>query len=287
MNQNTRKKRKKKFYKQFSKKQKYGTVQPGVFGILITCNNNEKRCVREAYNILNEYGDRLFGPEASETDAEDRKDVESELELELQNLKSKTKRFQQLDTKVSNCLFIRTEVNDPSQLVYDIFEDIQKSQIQKTRCILRMLPILITCKAYLENIEKSVEALLDKFKDNSTEQTFSIIVKIRHNNSIGREAIVASIYRQISQLRPTWKADLKFFKLAVVVEILHTVCCLGIAKDYLQFRKYNLAQITELSSKQSVKLPEEEKDEASSSESEDVKNDMPTNTQSLKTDTVD
>lgn len=264
MNQSANKKRKKKqFYKQFSKKQRYGALQPGVIGILITCNKNEKQCVREAYNILNEYGDKLFGPEKLDTDVGEEKDTEQQLELELQSLKNKNKkRFQQLDTKVSNCLFIRTEINDPACLVHNIFEDIQKTQKQKTRYILRMLPIFVTCKAYPENIEKSTITLLEKYANKDlADQTYAIIVKIRYNNNIGREEIISLIYRQISKLKPAWKADLKTFKLAIIVEILHTVCCLGIAKDYLQFRKYNLAEITSNQVKPLIEKCEEENEE--------------------------
>ena len=32
-------------------------------GFLITCNNREKEAVKEAYNLLNEYADKLYGPE--------------------------------------------------------------------------------------------------------------------------------------------------------------------------------------------------------------------------------
>lgn len=35
----------------------------GMQGILITCNMNERKCTSEAYNLLNEYADKLFGPE--------------------------------------------------------------------------------------------------------------------------------------------------------------------------------------------------------------------------------
>lgn len=32
-------------------------------GFICTCNGNEKQCIRESYNILNEYADRLYGEE--------------------------------------------------------------------------------------------------------------------------------------------------------------------------------------------------------------------------------
>lgn len=38
-------------------------LEPGLQGILITCNMNERKCVEEAYSLLNEYGDDLYGPE--------------------------------------------------------------------------------------------------------------------------------------------------------------------------------------------------------------------------------
>lgn len=38
-------------------------LEPGLQGILITCNMNERKCVEEAYSLLNEYGDDMYGPE--------------------------------------------------------------------------------------------------------------------------------------------------------------------------------------------------------------------------------
>ena len=35
----------------------------GMKGFLVTCNKYEKETVREMYNILNEYADKLYGPE--------------------------------------------------------------------------------------------------------------------------------------------------------------------------------------------------------------------------------
>lgn len=35
----------------------------GMQGILITCNMNQRKCTAEAFNLLNEYADKLYGPE--------------------------------------------------------------------------------------------------------------------------------------------------------------------------------------------------------------------------------
>ena len=58
------KKRKKKSFLQSKKKAKWASkLDIDMSGFLITCNNREREAVREAYNLLNEYADRLFGPE--------------------------------------------------------------------------------------------------------------------------------------------------------------------------------------------------------------------------------
>ena len=56
------KKRKKSYYCQ-AKRQCGGRqlLDAGLKGFLITCNRMEKQTVREAYNILNEYSNKLYG----------------------------------------------------------------------------------------------------------------------------------------------------------------------------------------------------------------------------------
>lgn len=38
-------------------------LEVGMQGILITCNMNERKCTAEAFNLLNEYADKLYGLE--------------------------------------------------------------------------------------------------------------------------------------------------------------------------------------------------------------------------------
>lgn len=38
-------------------------LEVGMQGILITCNMNERKCTAEAFNLLNEYAEELYGPE--------------------------------------------------------------------------------------------------------------------------------------------------------------------------------------------------------------------------------
>lgn len=38
-------------------------LEVGMQGILITCNMNERKCTAEAFNLLSEYAEKLYGPE--------------------------------------------------------------------------------------------------------------------------------------------------------------------------------------------------------------------------------
>ena len=58
-------KRPKNYYIQLGKRQKthHNVLSPGLTGFLCTCNDRERECVIEAYNILNEYADQMYGKE--------------------------------------------------------------------------------------------------------------------------------------------------------------------------------------------------------------------------------
>ncbi len=57
-------KRKKGYYKQCAnKKMRRKDLDADMRGFLITCNMRESDARREAYSVLNEYADKLYGPE--------------------------------------------------------------------------------------------------------------------------------------------------------------------------------------------------------------------------------
>lgn len=68
MSMDDKKKRKKYFSHQGNdfKRRKRLSLECGMKGFLCTCNFREKDCVREAYNLLNEYADKLYGVETKQ-----------------------------------------------------------------------------------------------------------------------------------------------------------------------------------------------------------------------------
>jgi tRNA acetyltransferase TAN1 len=66
------------------------SLGPDQKGFLVTCNFREKEAIREAYQILNEYADRLYGPEVSHVvrQSDDDDDIDACLEAETEALKA-------------------------------------------------------------------------------------------------------------------------------------------------------------------------------------------------------
>ena len=55
------KKRTKKYKQHSNKRAKiWSTLDIGMSGFLLTCNNREKETVREAYNLLEQYGNKMY-----------------------------------------------------------------------------------------------------------------------------------------------------------------------------------------------------------------------------------
>lgn len=125
---NKRKAKDKAFYIKSAKQARTSQHELGVGmkGFLCT-SNREKESVREAYNILNEFADILYGSDKSKNDKDDKNDesekkdekgnleIEDELSKEVAEMKKKTtpgeRRFQSVATGVKGCLFIRSTVS--------------------------------------------------------------------------------------------------------------------------------------------------------------------------------
>ncbi|XP_065780533.1 THUMP domain-containing protein 1 isoform X1 [Muntiacus reevesi] len=230
-------------------------LEPGLQGILITCNMNERKCVEEAYSLLNEYGDDMYGPEKQFADKDQQPsgsegeddDVEAALKKEVGDIKASTekslRRFQSVESGANNVVFIRTLGIEPEKLVHHILQDIYKTKKKKTRVILRMLPISGTCKAFLEDMKKYAETFLEPWFKAPNKGTFQIVYKSRNNSHMNREEVIKELAGIVGSLNSENKVDLTNPQYTVVVEIIKAVCCLSVVKDYMLFRKYNLQEV--------------------------------------------
>ncbi|KAF7284974.1 hypothetical protein GWI33_012755 [Rhynchophorus ferrugineus] len=254
-------------YKQHYKKNgnKKFNLDVNLKGFLCSCNNREKDCIREAYNILNKYADILWPeqPQTSEKHPVDSKsdEIEDELRKELDQLKNNKdkKRFQVVDSGAKNFLFIQTTVDDPVKLAEHIMNDICEKKGQESKFLLRLIPIEVTCKAYVKDIEQSFGQLCEKYF-SSTPKTFSIVFNHRNNNSVSRDDVIKNIADMVSKMgeekKLEHKVDLKNAEVSIVIEIIRGFAFLAVVPNFIKFKKYNLLAFSSQQSEESSSVNE-------------------------------
>lgn len=243
-------------------------LEVGMQGILITCNMNERKCVGEAYSLLNEYGDLLYGAEklcdkedklSGSEEEEDDDDVEAALKKEVDQIRTSTeknlRRFQSIDSGANNVVFIKTLNVEPEKLVHHILKDLYATKKKKTRVILRMLPVTGTCKAFPEDLKKYAETFFQPWFKVPNKGTFQIVYKARNNNHMNRDEVIKDLAGIVGTLNPENKVDLTNPEYTIVVEIIKNICCLSVVKDYNLFRKYNLQEVVKSAKEEKPQEP--------------------------------
>jgi len=235
------------FHKQGPKR---NALEVNLKGFLCSCNNREKDCVRESYNILNKYADILWPPEPPKPQ-DNATEVEDDLQKELQSLRSETKearRFQVVDSGAKNFLFIKTTLDEPVQLAERILQEVSEKKTQETKFLLRLIPIETTCKAYVKDIESAFQLLCDKHF--STERrSFSIVFNHRNNSSLSRDEVIKTLADMVAKTGEAkgleHKVDLKNAEVSVVIEIVRGFAFLGVVPNFFKYKKYNLLAFVE------------------------------------------
>lgn len=241
------KKRKKNYYKSFAKKRRVGSLETDMTGFLVTFERSESQAVKDCYELLNEYADKIWGPEKTE-DKDSKASIEDDIAAELSELKEskdKVRRFQKVKTDVARNFFVTTTVDDPGRLVTSIFEDLKAKHEQRSRFIQRLLPVQTTCKAHLDTIKKKVETVLASYDDSaSPEVAYLVAGKIRQNSSLQHKAMLLEIVQVVKSAKPLWTGELHKPDLVLMIDVLQNICCISLMPHYLEFRKYNLLEVT-------------------------------------------
>ncbi|XP_026214900.1 THUMP domain-containing protein 1 [Anabas testudineus] len=229
-------------------------LEVGMQGILITCNMNERKCTAEAFNLLNEYADKLYGLEklqdnngsSSEEEAEE-EDIDVALKKEVAQLQAsgakQERRFQALDSGANNVIFIKTNNLEPDKLVHHILSDLYTTKKKKSRVILRMLPVTGTCRAFQDDMVKYLTTFLEPWFKTPNCATYQIAFKARNSSHNKRDEIIKSIAGLVGKLNPKNKVDLTNPELTIIVEVIKAVCCISVIKDYTLYRKYNVQEV--------------------------------------------
>ena len=113
----------------------------------------------------------------------------------MRTKKSSERRFQSLESGANKVLFIRTSLKQPEAIVERIIGQITEEGEQKARYILRLVPVLGTCKAYDKNIAELASSVLGDVLTaaGSSPPTFCVLFKTRNNNQVKRDDTIKLI----------------------------------------------------------------------------------------------
>lgn len=248
-----KKKKKINYYKNLTRKSKRFKILPNMKGFLCSCNSQEKESVQEAYNILNKYADSIYGQETPQLLKSE--DVDTELVNEIKTLQRSDKdkkRFQLVDVGLKNLFFISTTLDDPFLLVKTVAEDIIETNISQSRYLIRLIPIEITCKAYINDIKITIEKLLDKYFSQEP-KTFSIVYNHRNNNNLDKIEVIKTIADSVLQKNSEHKVNLDNAEISIIVEIIKSIALVSIVPNFKKYKKFNLHSLS-LNVKQENKI---------------------------------
>lgn len=153
------------------------------------------------------------------------------------------RRFQVVDSGATNCVFIKTTLDQPEEMLHKIFSDISQSQKSRSRFMLRVTPVVGSCRADAEKIDDLCMSLFPRYFPKDSEETYAIVFKVRNNATVGRNMIFNVMGEAMRDVAPFVKVNLKNPDVVINVDVLKTVCCVGFLRDFFKFKKYNIQEI--------------------------------------------
>nr|CAD1840022.1 unnamed protein product [Ananas comosus var. bracteatus] len=183
-----------------------------------------------------------------ESDEANDKSIGDLIDDELKELGDRKKRhFVSLDSGCNGVVFIQMHkrAGDPSpvDIVQRMMSSAASTRKHMSRFILRVLPAELTCYASEEEITKAIKPLVEQYFPSAatTPVKFAVLYEARSNTGIDRMKIINAVAKSIP---PPHKVDLSNPDKTIVVEIVKTICLVGVVERYKELLKYNLRQLT-------------------------------------------
>uniref|UniRef100_A0A914I8V6 THUMP domain-containing protein n=1 Tax=Globodera rostochiensis TaxID=31243 RepID=A0A914I8V6_GLORO len=234
-------------------------LKPGLCGLFFTVDADEKRGVREAFNLIDRF---ISAEEASDEAANscnknaesDGKDVSDSLSSECQQIRQKRQHFasntiRQFGTGARCSLFFTSARICPANVYKIAVKMVEQSQRESlTRFLARVIPVEETCAANLDQITTLLSEMIAKhLKDaiggeppNNASPTYAVDFKASNTKLLKREQIYDLVADLMKKQSPDSAVNLTQPDLLVVVHTIRTVTMLSIVTNYYQLRKFAL-----------------------------------------------
>lgn len=173
-------------------------------------------------------------------------DLEGALAKELSDMKEKAtkggqqrKRFLSVSSGCRGLEFIRFNDVQAADITHKLLTIAYKTKQSPCSLVSRIVPVTHSCKAHLKDIKRSAEDLLytNFTSPYAPAVSYRIEFKARNNDSIKRDEILDTFNELITKRHRFERANPDF---VVLIEILKTVCCMSVVRDYEKFFKYNM-----------------------------------------------
>ncbi|KAH7677165.1 tRNA acetyltransferase TAN1 protein [Dioscorea alata] len=189
-----------------------------------------------------------FNCKSAESDKAKDKCIDDLIEDELKELGDRNKRhFASLDSGCNGVIFIQMHKKDgapgPSSIVQRMMTSAASTRKHMSRFILRILPAEVACYASEEEITKAIKPLVEHHfpAEPPNPLKFAVLYEARSNTGIERMPIINAVAKSVPQPH---KVDLKNPDKTIIVQIVKTICLVGVVEKYKELSKYNLRQLT-------------------------------------------
>ncbi|KAE8705733.1 THUMP domain-containing protein 1 isoform 2 [Hibiscus syriacus] len=180
--------------------------------------------------------------------SEKEKSIDKLIEAELNELGDKSKRlFFNLDSGCNGVVFVQMRKRDgvpgPKDIAQYMMTSAASTRKHMSRFILRVLPIEVACYFSEEEITRAMKPLIEQYFPLETQnpRKFAVLYEARANSGIDRMKIINTVAKAVPAPH---KVDLSNPGTTIVVEIVKTICLIGVVEKYKELAKYNLRQLT-------------------------------------------
>ncbi|XAR60342.1 hypothetical protein NMG60_11033669 [Bertholletia excelsa] len=175
------------------------------------------------------------------------KSIDKLIEAELEELGDRSKRrFNSLDSGCNGVIFVQMRKRDgdpsPKDIVQHMVTSVASTRKHMSRFLLRVLPVEVTCYASEDEITKAIKPLILQYFPVETQIAlkFAVLYEARANTGIDRMKIINAVAKSVPAPH---KVDLNNPDKNIVVQIVKTVCLMGVVEKYKELAKYNLRQL--------------------------------------------
>nr|CDJ81592.1 unnamed protein product [Haemonchus contortus] len=239
--------RKRKYCWNNAVKQK--SVEAGISGLFMTCDNHEKQAIAEAYNIIDTLMDNTQkapepehnGEQSAEDDDEDVADSLKRVCDEARGSGGKIRRCRQRPTGVKNCLFVTVQDADVVDLAERMVTHAQSSR--QCRYLQRVLPVEETADVNLKKLNDMITKCVAKHlkaRDDGSVPSYAMEFKARNNDSIKKSDVLEMLGDAVNTIAPAAKVDLSGADVTFMIQLVRKTMMVAGIPNYYSKRKYNM-----------------------------------------------